>query len=429
MKKAIRWMRLDNAAKIFPAIIRKNWNNVFRVSACLTEAVDPQVLQQALEQVLPRFPSMAVRLRRGVFWFYLEELPEPPQVRPEGSYPLVQMSWKELKTCCLRVLYRQNRIAVECFHALTDGSGGMIFLKTLTAAYLTRKYGVVIPAGEGVLPLDQPPQPEELEDSFLRCAAPAPLSRAETNAYHYRGDPLPEGFRALTTGLTSTSALHAMAKGYGVTVTAFLSGVMLQTLIELQQAAGGREKEVKVTLPVNLRRLYGSRTLRNFALTVNLGVDPKLGPYTLEELCRSVHHQLAAEVTPQRMAGRIAANVLPEQNQLLKLCPLFIKNIAMRQVYRSVGERKGSLNISNLGLQRLPAPMEAYVTRLDFVIGVQLSYSNNCSVVSYGDVTAINFIRAIRQSELERRFFTHLVELGLPVTVESNQPRDGRRRG
>ena len=220
-----------------------------------------------------------------------------------------------------------------------------------------------------------------------------------------------------------------MAKGYGVTVTAFLSGVMLQTLMELQQAAGGREKEVKVTLPVNLRRLYGSRTLRNFALTVNLGVDPKLGPYTLEELCRSVHHQLAAEVTPQRMAGRIAANVLPEQNRLLKLCPLFIKNIAMRQVYRSVGERKGSLNISNLGLQRLPAPMEAYVTRLDFVIGVQLSYSNNCSVVSYGDVTAINFIRAIRQSELERRFLTHLVELGLPVTVESNQPRDGRQRG
>lgn len=423
MKQAVKWMRLDNAAKIFPAIIRRNWNNVFRVSASLTETVDPAVLQAALEAVLPRFPSMAVRLRRGVFWYYLEELPDPPRIRPEGSYPLVQMSWKELKTCCLRVLYRQNRIAVEFFHALTDGTGGMVFLKTLTAAYLTRKYGLVIPAGRGVLSLEQPPQPQELEDSFQRCAAPVPLSRKETNAYHYRGEALPEGFRALTTGLVSTSALRAMARSYGVTVTSFLSGVMLQTLIELQAASGRRPREVKVTIPVNLRRLYGFQTLRNFVLTVNPGVDPRMGQYDLKELCQAVHHQLAAEVTPQRMAGRIAANVLPEQNRVLRACPLFLKNLAMRQVYRSVGERKGSINISNLGLQALPEAMEAYVTRLDFVIGVQLSYSNNCSVASYGDVTTLNLIRSIRQSELERRFFTHLVELGLPVTIESNQPR------
>ena len=42
MKK--QWYRLDNAALIFPAIIRKNWNNVFRVSATLKEPVDPEVL-------------------------------------------------------------------------------------------------------------------------------------------------------------------------------------------------------------------------------------------------------------------------------------------------------------------------------------------------------------------------------------------------
>ena len=39
MKK--QWYRLDNAALIFPAIIRRNWNNVFRVSVTLAEPANP----------------------------------------------------------------------------------------------------------------------------------------------------------------------------------------------------------------------------------------------------------------------------------------------------------------------------------------------------------------------------------------------------
>ena len=120
------------------------------------------------------------------------------------------------------------------------------------------------------------------------------------------------------------------------------------------------------------------------------------------------------------MATRIAANVKAERAVALKIAPLFLKNLAMRLVYRSVGETKSSITISNLGLQKLPAEMEPYVTRLDFVIGVQISYHNNCGVVSYGGTTVLNLIRSIKEPELERRFLTRLVELGLDVTVESN---------
>ena len=38
--KSLRWMRLDNAAKIYPAAKRRNWTNFFRLSATLTEPVD-----------------------------------------------------------------------------------------------------------------------------------------------------------------------------------------------------------------------------------------------------------------------------------------------------------------------------------------------------------------------------------------------------
>ena len=188
-----------------------------------------------------------------------------------------------------------------------------------------------------------------------------------------------------------------------------------------------RRRPVKVTVPINLRRLYGSRTLRNFVLALNPGVDPRMGDYTLEQLCKRMAAQLAAEGTPQQMAGRIAANVTPQNVTLIRAVPLPIKTVIMGIFYSMRGESKGCINLSNLGRIRLPAAMEPYVRRMEFIIGTQRSYPNNCSVASYGGETYINMIRNIREPELERRFFSRLVELGVPVYLESNAPESPRK--
>lgn len=414
------WMRLDNAALIFPAVRRRDWTNAFRVSATLKEPVEPELLQQAVDTLLPRFPSMYVSLHRGLFWYYLQKLKRAPRVRQDGACPLIHMTGKELRECCLRVLYYENRIAVECFHALTDGSGGMVFLKTLTAQYLSLRHGISIPAAEGVLDPLETPHPAELEDSFTRTAGQVPLSRKEENSLHLGGRREEDGFLHLTIASVPEARLLELAHEYGCTVTAFLCAVMLQSILKLARLPqGGRW--AKVTVPVNLRKVLGGETLRNFALTVNVGVDPRLGSYTLKELTRAVQSQLETQVTAQQMAARVAANVQPSQNFLIKILPLPIKNFALRMVYRRVGECKGSINVSNLGKTKLPGEMAAYVRFLDFTIGPQATYANNCSVVSYGGVTRINLIRSTVEPRLERDFLTRLVELGLEVTVDSNE--------
>lgn len=414
------WMRLDNAALIFPAVRRRDWTNTFRVSATLKEPVEPELLQQAVDALLPRFPSMYVSLHRGLFWYYLQKLKRAPRVRQDGACPLIHMTGKELRECCLRVLYYENRIAVECFHALTDGSGGMVFLKTLTAQYLSLRHGISIPAVEGVLDPLETPHPAELEDSFTRTAGQVPLSRKEENSLHLGGRREEDGFLHLTIASVPEARLLELAHEYGCTVTAFLCAVMLQSILKLARLPqGGRW--AKVTVPVNLRKVLGGETLRNFALTVNVGVDPRLGSYTLKELTRAVQSQLETQVTAQQMAARVAANVQPSQNFLIKILPLPIKNFALRMVYRRVGECKGSINVSNLGKTGLPGEMAAYVRFLDFTIGPQATYANNCSVVSYGGVTRINLIRSTVEPRLERDFLTRLVELGLEVTVDSNE--------
>ena len=421
MKK--KWYRLDNAALIFPAVMRKNWNNVFRVSLTLKDQVDPEVLSRAAADLLNRFPTMFVRLRTGFFWYYLETVSEAPKAEEDYAWPLTPMTRRKLRKCCIRILYYQNRIAVEFFHSVTDGTGGLVFLQNLAARYLTLKEGIRIPAEGNILDPADEPKEEETRDCFQLCAAKASVSRAEENAYRLRGNPEEDLFRHIVTGIVPTDILLEKAHAEGVTVTAWLAAAMAEAVLERQKEdpMPGRRRHIKITVPVNLRKTFGLNTLRNFTLAVNIGFDPRLGEYSHREICRLMYHQLAAETIPQRMAGRIATNVDLQRSLPLRLTPLPVKTLAMRLVYALSGESKGCLNISNMGTVTLPEEMEPYVERFDFVIGVQYSYPNNCSVVSWKGKTYISMIRGIRDSELERLFFSSLVEKGIPVDIESNR--------
>lgn len=419
-----RWMKLDNAAKIYPAAISRSWSATFRISASITEPVDPAVLQLALTAVLKRFPSFAMRLRRGAFWYYFEEIGGPPDVREDEAYPCAKMSRREIRKCCFRVLYYENRIAVEFFHALTDGTGGLIFVKTLAAEYLQRKYGASIPFESGVLDRAQEPATGETEDSFLCNEGRATVSRKEANAFHVRGSREADGFLNLTTGIIPLGKALAKAKSCGVTLTVFLASVMISSVAAIQNEAVhpvALRKPVKVMIPVNLRPYFQSNTLRNFSSYINPGIDPRLGDYDLEEIMKSVHHQMGNELTAKKLCARITTNVKAERNPAIKAMPLFVKNVSMKMVYKAVGDRKYSIVLSNLGAVSLPDEMKQYISRMDFILGAPAQNTSICGVLSYNGALYVNILRTIREPALEHAFFTSLRKLGLPVKIESNR--------
>ena len=421
--RSLRWMRLDNAAKIYPAAKRRNWNNFFRLSATLTEPVDTEVLRRALDVTVRRFPSIAVRLRRGAFWYYLEEIPKAPPIQPEKSCPLAHAPFYEVRQCAFRVLVYHERIAVEFFHALTDGTGALVFLKSLLAEYLSQKYGLVIPAEKGVLGRLEEPSAEEVEDSFARYAGDVKLSRREATAYHLSGTPEPDGYKDIVTMMIPADKLRDCARGFGISVTELLCAAMMQAILDIQAKDVPRRaarKPVKVLLPVNLRTLFPSATLRNFASYITPEIDPRMGDCSFDELCQLVHHKMGMENNRRTMRAKFAANVASERSPVLRVMPLFIKNIAMKAVFDAVGECKSCLCLSNLGRVELPEVMTPYVTRMDFIIGVQARAPHNCGVITWNGTAYINCIRNIREPALELAFYRVLHRLGLPVKVESN---------
>lgn len=427
MKRQLLWLKLDNAGKIYPAAKSKKWINYFRLSATLRHPVAPEILQKALDRTVIRFPSISVKLRRGVFWYYLQELPEAPKIKQDGPQPLMIEGVKQLSKCAFRVRYYKNRIAVEYFHALTDGTGGLIFLKTLVAEYIRLRYNCDVPCTDGVLDINEPPKPEELEDSFLKSGGYVCREREVQKVFRIRGTRTDNGFIHNIVATLDADQLKKLAKSYDVTVTNFLSSVLIKSLIDVQnRVCPKRQKQlpVHVLIPVNLRPMFGSCTMRNFAQYIIPGIDPRLGDYSLEEITRSIYYQMGEEITKKKMSARIQTNISAEKSIINRIPPLFFKNFIMKLIYLAVGERTSSLNISNLGVVKIPKEMEEYITRFDFIIGPPATNHHNCSVISYNGKVYINFVRTIEESELEMVFLRNLRKLGLHVHVQSNAPQN-----
>ncbi|SHL58488.1 Acetyl esterase/lipase [Anaerocolumna jejuensis DSM 15929] len=422
-ERSLLWMRLDNAAKIFPATYRRNNNHVFRLSATLTEEVDNTFLQSALDATVKRFPTIAVRLRRGLFWYYLEEIVMAPEIQEERAYPLAKMPFENIRKCAFRVLVYQNRIAVEFFHALTDGNGGLIFLKTLVAEYLKQRYTIEIPAVNGVLNCSEAATEQEKQDSFQKYAGTVTKSRAADNSYRLSGTNENEGYLNATTFLLDTKELLNAAKRQGVTLTVFVAAVLIKACYEIQNETVPlkKQKPLKLLIPVNLRKLFYSKSLRNFVLYVTPGINPQMGKWSLEEICKSIHHQMGLLVNKKEMAAMITANVRVEQLIVLRIIPLFLKNLVMKIAYNLVNEGKNCLALSNLGVVCLPDEMQNYIERFDFMLGASPQDVYNCGVISLGNLLCLNFVRSIKEPILEQKVYSILKMQGVNVKAEGNR--------
>ena len=218
------WYKLDNAAMMYSAIQKENYSAIYRFSAVMTELVDPEALQRAIDKTLPRFPGFRVRIKRGAFWYYFEPNGAPgPFVKEDMKNPCQPVRFGEDDGWLIRFFYYGHRISLEVFHALADGAGSLTLLRTLLAVYL-RELGHDIPNTDGVLDIDEPPPREEQEDAYFRYAK-SRVRKGMGDRRAYQGNGTPEPFYTLnvTMGLVPLDKLRETAHGYGASVTEYLA--------------------------------------------------------------------------------------------------------------------------------------------------------------------------------------------------------------
>ncbi|MFR0770304.1 MAG: hypothetical protein ACLSHO_12465 [Dysosmobacter sp.] len=297
--------------------------------------------------MLPRFPSFSVRIRRGLFWYYLEPNTAPgPFLKADVANPCQPVRFREDNGWLVRFYYYRNRISLEVFHALSDGAGALIFFRTLLAEYL-RQTGISVPAGNGVLDLEEPPRKEELEDAYARYAGRHALGlRRMPKAYANTGTPEPFYTFHVTMGFVPLEKLRETARSYDASITEYLSAALIHVLLEKQRREHPhKERPVALAVPINLRSWFPSETVRNFITTVRPSIDPALGDYTFPEIVSQVRHYMKLHVHRQELQAAFTGNVRFTKNFFLRAVPVFLKNPVM------------ALNYYLLGCGPTPAPI------------------------------------------------------------------------
>lgn len=417
------WYRLDTAAKIYPSISQTHNNTTFRLELELDAPVDKDKLQEALVKIMPRFPTFAVTLRRGIFWYYFEPNPALPIVKEETGFPCKRLKDFINNGFLFNIMYYKKNVIMECFHGLADGAGAIEFFKTLMYEYFTLcgydmdTEGMVLDA-RGKVPV------EELENSFnAYYDAKGEANKLRTpKAFHIMGTPNTDRGIFLTNGIIDLKEFLGKVKEKGVTVSAYVAALLIACTAKDQGLEYKKDKRpIIISVPMDLRGMFPSHTLRNFISFANVGtvID---GEINFERILADVSKQLQDGLSKESIAANINKNVGFEKNPFIRMTPLFVKNLVVSSSYKNYGEGSYTMVLSNLRTAKFPKAMEAHIKQVYYALGVSDMNPMNCVVVSYQDKMVFTFARGIRETGIVRRFFEHFSkELGMRVEIRGNE--------
>lgn len=417
--RSLKWERLDNTANLFPVISGEELTSVYRVCTTLTEEVDPEKLQKALDIVLPKFDGFNVRLRQGLFWYYFEENGKPaPRVYKENHYPCRYIHDNRNNSYLFRVSYYERRINVEVFHALTDGMGGMNFLKELTYQYLRlvhpelrERYGDELASDTSL----------NREDSFLKNYTKKKKGTAYgvTYAARIKAERLKKGQLGIMHVHFQLPQLKELAHKLSVSLNDLLVADMAYSIFQEQVKRRRRRRPIRINVPVNLRPYFESVTTKNFFVMVSAEFRPTKEDYTFEEVLSIVHEDLKKKITKENLEVTLSYNVSKAKNWIAKVVPLFFKNQGMLWAYRFIALSNTS-TVTNVGTIKVAEGYRPYVEMIHGILSASMGQYLKGTICSYGDTLAYTFASLFKDTQVERRFIKTLTDYGLKVSIHTN---------
>ena len=417
------WRTLDNAAKIFPSTGSSHDSKVFRFVCELREPVEPQLLQAALDKALERFPMYRSVMKRGWFWYYLEESPLPARVSSEELPPCYPIYPSVRRSLLFRVLYYRRRISLEVHHALTDGTGALHFLCALVYEYLLLRYEGLFSGSVPAPPYDAA-QFQLQADSFQKYyEKPARrFARLSPPAYQFRGERLPRRQLAVLEGRMPLDQARACARERGATLTELMTAVFLCAIYDGMRVRD-RRKPVVIAVPVNLRNFFPSESARNFFATINVGYDFSKGEDGLEPVLAEVKRGFQANLTEERMREHMNRLCALEHSVPLRLVPLPLKDVILLAANRLTA-RGVTASFSNIGKVSMPREMGNLI---HFFGAYTSAGKTQACACSFGGQYVVSFAGPFRSHETERVFFKKLVQMGIDVVLTTNLPPESER--
>ena len=413
------WYPLDNSAKIYPFSMNHNWMSTFRISYYLKEDIIPEVLQIALLYTIKRFPTFKTSIRKGFFWYYMDTITKRIHISEENTLPVSNINISNVGKVPFKVYYFRNRISVEFFHMLTDGTGGLIFTTTLVNEYI-RLLGNKVSYNYYALDPDDEVDPEEVKDQFIGRGSESKSSNLiSSNALKIDGKKTKVGINKIIHYDLDANKLHKLAKENECTVNEFVTAIIFHILARNITKSG----EIKIQIPVNLRKYYDVKTMRNFALYDSIVID-KDKCNNIKFLVKEIHKQCNDKLSKDKMDGMIteSTNLVSKLN----LIPIFLKKTIAYIISNKIAERGTTTVFSNLGRVDIPKELSEKVIKGDFILGTTAAKKELFSLITINDIATLTMCKFSINNKIELDFYEIFKEYGILVDVHGSDNYDNK---
>lgn len=416
----IKWDKLDNTANIFPVIASESMTSVYRISATLKREIDPLLLQEALDRVLPLFDVFHARLRRGIFWYYFEtNTKEAPRVVPEITYPCRYISPYSNRSYLFRVTYYKNRINLEVFHVLTDGLGAITFLKELIYAYLRLVEPSLKNKCKDTLSSDTS---LNKEDSYIKNYKKQPAKGyKKEKAFRIKNEVMHLSELGVIHGYLNIDQLKLVSKSFGVSINTYLLSVYTYSIYKeyVKGRLTKKQKPIAICVPVNLRPYFESITTKNFFAVISSSFKPDKEDYSFEEVLEIVSKCIAGQLNKENMERMISYGVANEIKWYVRAVPLVIKNIAVKHIYR-VSAAANTSTLTNVGNIELLPEYKEFVERFHVILSMTQDQNIKGSVISFDNSLVFTISSRLKDTSIQKSFFRKLASDGVDVIIETN---------
>lgn len=408
MDGTARW-QLDNVGKFYSAQAKSENQTVFRISATMDEPVDPEKLQLALDDAIRSHPGFNVTLESGLYWRRLREGVWRPLVKPEGDAICGRMYFGP-ESLLFRVIWHERTINLEVSHMISDGRGTLELMKTLLGFYVKWAYGETAP--------EQAPASSEdvqTEDSYSRNYEPKESGSTKTpKAYR-----LP-GWRNLAKTSFSelrldADAVYAASKRIGVSVTSLVIAAIMLAIADGMHPWDKR-RTILLDIPVDLRRFYGSGTLRNFFGLAFVSYAPDEVGCELEAVARDIQRQLSEATQLATLKQRMNRMVKLEKNPFLRKAPVFLKDIALRIAGR-VNARHVTATASSIGRVELADAVSAHVRSMTVLTSTR---SMSFTFLTFGHELSLGISSILLNRDVQDALARRLAAFGLDVISDTS---------
>ena len=408
------WYQVDNIANVFLATIVKRDTRSLRVSVTLKEDIKKDILQEAAEETALLRPEINVKIHRGLFWHYMEEVSLKPVVEEEQRRPCPKL-YETFNETGLHYLisYHEKRINFDMLHVLGDGFGAIDFVNLLLFNYLKKAHPSEMAAVDyGTGPL----KGKLSENSFENIEAEAGKTKIDINpAFREFSPKLPFDQLQFIELHMPTKELLSRAKALNVTLTSLLGSALVMALIKNMPLAV-KKMPVSIEMPVNLRSFYPSESIRNFFSDIKYSRVPT-GDENLPELSKEYERVMKESLTPEKISAQIAQIQAFQKNGVIRAVPLFLKQGALR-FFSFLTNSGASAVLSNLGRMSLPKEMEDFV---DYYSMYCSSHNLFFCVNSFKDNFVIGITNPYTSTNVIRDFVRMFSKDGVPVTVYATE--------